>query len=115
MKISKIKNVVLAAALAVGLGVTGISATAQAAERRGVMETNCEHPEEKWTLFYSVASYDTQDNNRFTHTKYITYIYRCEICASINEKGDEVQEPHDLVYNYVERKFECSHCDYWEY
>ena len=64
MKKLKIKQVILAAALAVGLGVTGAAETAQAADQ-------CEHPEEAWQYQVTLVSYDTRDNNRFTHRIYI--------------------------------------------
>ncbi len=114
MKKLKIKNLVLAAALAVGLGVTGIAATAQAAEGKAITEADCEHLIEYWK---DEISYDTRDNNRFTHTKYIMHLFKCEICGYIPAEYavvEEVQEPHELVYNYVENKYECAHCDYWE-
>ena len=77
MKHLKIKNFILVTALAVGLGVTGIAATAQAAEGRGISEADCEHLIEYWM---DEISYDTRDLNRFTHTKYIVHLFRCEIC-----------------------------------
>ena len=45
------------------------------------------------------------------------HLYYCAICGYTS--GDEVvvevvEEEHDLVYNYVEDKYECRHCDYWE-
>ncbi len=111
MKKLKIKQVILAAALAVGLGVTGAAETAQAAE--GAAD-QCEHPEEAWQYQVTLVSYDTRDNNRFTHTKYTQDIYRCAICGDIlmDEKVDE-QEPHDLV-NSTGNIWSCRHCDYCE-
>lgn len=113
MKNLKIKNLILAAALAVGLGVTGIAATAQAAEERVLLEADCGHSEDAQTHIYTVYSYDTQDNNRFTHTKHMMYIYRCDICGSLSEETEDIEEPHELV-NRSGNIWECVHCDYWE-
>lgn len=114
MRKNRIKSLILTAAFAIGVGVTGIIATAQAAEERGVLKAGCSHPADKWNYVDAYISYDTRDNNRFTHTKYILVLYTCGTCGDFIEVKDEVQEEHDLVYNYIEDKYECSHCDYWE-
>lgn len=111
MKKLKLKKVILAAALAVGLGVTGAAETAQAAE---IAADQCEHSEEDWVYQFTLVSYDTEDKNRFTHTKYSQDIYICGICGYIID-GEVVteEEPHDLV-NSTGNRWECTHCDYWE-
>ena len=115
MKNLKIKSVVLAAALAVGLGVTGVAATTQAAEWGVLLEADCDEPEDKWDYQFTAVSYDTRDNNRFTHTKYTMEIYRCSVCGYIIN-GEEVieEEPHDLVFSSTGNRWECTCCDYWE-
>lgn len=110
MKKLKLKNMVLAAALAVGLGLTGIAATAQAAEEVAPM-AECDH---NWVYQFTLVSYDTRDVSNLCHTKYLMHIYRCSVCGSMDEIEEEVWEPHDLVYNYSNDRYECAHCDYWE-
>ena len=108
----KIRNLILSAAVAVGLGVTGIAATAQA---RGVSEEGCDHPETSWKHRDTIISYDTRDNNRFTHTKYTMEIYECGICGSIITEEQVIEEePHDLVFSSAANRWECTCCDYWE-
>lgn len=114
MKNLKIKSVVLAAALAVGLGVTGVAATAQAAEWGVLLEADCDHNLENWK---DEISYDTRDNNRFTHTKYTLHLYYCTKCGYITNNGEEAEveeEPHDLVFSSTGNRWECTCCDYWE-
>ena len=114
MKQLKIKKFILSAALAVGMGVTGIAATAQAAEWEGILTVVCDHPEDQWEYLLTLVSYDTEDKNIFTHTKYLMDIYRCECSYIISIERAVEEEPHDLVYNYSNDRFECTHCDYWE-
>lgn len=117
MKKLKIKNLVLAAALAVGLGVTGISATAQAAEEGIATRTVYSHEHNKNGESIAI-SYDPEDVSNFYHIKYVLRIPCCTICGQMfPEDAGEVEtvyEPHELVYNYLEDKYECIHCDYWE-
>lgn len=115
MKKLKLKNMVLAAALAVGLGMTGIAVTAQAAEEvapRTVYNHNHNKDGES-----TAVSYDTRDVSIFYHTKYITHIPCCTICGYMFPEDAEVEvvdEPHELVYNYSQDRYECIHCDFWE-
>ncbi len=111
MKKLKIKQVILAAALAVGLGVTGAAETAQAAE--GAAD-QCEHPEGDWVYQVTLVSYDTRGNNRFTHTKYTQEIYMCGICGYIINGDIVVEEESHALVNSTGNRWECTHCDYWE-
>lgn len=114
MKHLRIKNLILVVALAVGLGITGIAATAQAAEWSVLSETACDHPAKKWIYYDKLISYDTRDLNIFTHTKYTLIIYKCGICQDFVTIQYEEDEPHDLVYNPSNDRYECTHCDFWE-
>lgn len=108
----KIRNLILSAALAVGLGVTGIAATAQA---RGVLRDACNNHDKNGEAV--ATSYDTRDNNRFTHTKYTTRIPCCSICGFMFAEDavvEEEEEPHDLVFSSAANRWECTCCDYWE-
>lgn len=114
MKKLKLKNMVLAAALAMGLGLTGIAATAQAAEEGAAPRTECEHPWDKWQYVDTFFSYDPEDISIFYHKVYIFILYTCGECGVFVYDEEEVMEPHNLVYNYLTDRYECTHCDYWE-
>ena len=57
MRKNRIKSLILTAAFAIGVGVTGITATAQAAEERGVLKAACDHFMVHWK---DEVSYDTR-------------------------------------------------------
>lgn len=106
MKLHAIKNTILAAALAVGLGVTGFSMMAQAAEA-GTQAVTCSHSGE---IIGLTKVTDTVNCGQDHYIEYET-TYVCTDCGNpIKVEYETVYEPHDYEQIYLENGKVMSYC-----
>ena len=90
------KAKLMAVLLAVGLGVTGLAATAQAAENDTRAVNGCEHEYEKLKPIFQ----GTSDYNEKYHIIYYSVDYLCTKCGHVDTKDEIEYEIHDYENVY---------------
>lgn len=90
------KAKLMAVLMAVGLGVTGLAATAQAAENDTRAKDDCEHNFLKSEPVYAGAS----DYNESYHMLHYKVNYVCSICRFEDEREELEFEIHDYENMY---------------
>ncbi len=101
------KAKLMAVLLAVGLGVTGVAATAQAAEAGTQAASECEHSKKRYE-FTNVKTVINWDGYRHYVEYEITYF--CEDCLSDVVECEATYEPHDYEQIYYDDGRVLSYC-----
>ncbi len=100
------KAKLMAVLLAVGLGVTGVAATAQAAEAGTQAANACEHSE---TIEFTSEEAINYDGNRH-YVTYKTEYYCAECGVLVDETWRGAYEPHDYEQVYLGNGQVLSRC-----
>lgn len=111
MKRKNIKNVVLATVLAAGLGMTGITAMAQAAKASQIQDT-CSNGHSDWKTI-SVETY-YEEVSHINHDKYTRTEKVCRKCAEGAIDWEITLEDHTLRMAPWGNIWECIYCEYFE-
>lgn len=99
------KAKLMALVLAAGLGITGIAATAQAAEAKAL--NTCAHTGQI-AVFTEILEAVSWGEDHYVERK---YTYYCSVCESeISIDYDATYEPHDYEQIYFENGSVMSYC-----